>query len=88
MSMAEGSGSGTSMATDYLETRLALVCGSFLAFAALTAFLGVRDQEAEAQTGSSPVAASDIVAVDDQGEANSAPAEQQMPTPVARSRGT
>jgi len=76
------------MATNYLDAKLALACGSFLAFAALTAFLGVRDQEAEVQTGSTPVAAGGVAATDGQGGAISAPAGQQMPTPVARSRGT
>ncbi len=76
------------MSRGYVSTTLALACGSFLAFAALTAFLGIRDQEAEAQTGTLPVAAGGVVAADGQGGTASAPAGQQMATPVARTRGT
>jgi len=76
------------MTTSYLGTKLALACASFLAFAGLTAFVGAREREAGIQAGAPPVAASGVVAADDQGASISVPADQQTPTPVARTRGT
>jgi hypothetical protein len=81
-------GAGTSMATKHFGTKLALACGSFLTFAVLTAFVGAHERDAGTQTGSTAIAAGGVVAPDDLGGAISVPADQQSPTPVARSRGS
>lgn len=79
-------------ATRHLGTKVSLVCGSFLAFAALAAFIGAHEREAEADTlaTGAPVVVDRALAQDSQNEQSSGGSleQAQVPTPVTRSRGT
>ncbi len=79
-------------ATRHLGTRVSLVCGSFLAFAALTAFIGAHERQAESDTvvAGAPIVVDRVIAQNTQdGQSSAASVEQaQVPTPVTRSRGT
>jgi hypothetical protein len=90
MRMAREGASGRDMTTKHLGTKLTLASGSFLAFAALTLFIGAREQQADisAAATTAPIVADRVIAQESQSTQDTAPVEQQVPTPVTRSRGT
>ncbi len=67
--------------TRHEGTKLVVVCGSFLAFAALAAFISSREPPAE-PSATQPVVAEQTAEGDGSGTV------VERPTPVTRTRGT
>jgi hypothetical protein len=74
------------LAGSHWETRVILACGSFLAFAGLTAFIGTRYHEPDTQTDTTAPGSGSVV--DSQDGAGSAQSGQEASGPAATTRGT
>ncbi len=72
---------GKKSTTRHEGTKLLVVCGSFLAFAALTAFISSREPPSE------PALTRPVVA-EQTADGNAGGPVAQQPTPVTRTRGT